>query len=535
MGSESSDSGLRTCAACGTGNSGNSRFCRGCGAVLPASSVCSTCGAAVAMGAKFCPGCGAPRDTVPSAPGPGPTTAPSVAACGACGTAYSPPATFCRQCGAPLLAAVVPPPGIAAPVAYPMRRGSRWPLYAGAVVVVALLVVLFLTGVIPGLSHDKKNQPSAVSQATVPPKAATAAPTNVAPAKATATPTPNPVWAKITPEDLLAAIFTRAELEQLINKAGDQWWPIEPHFGGPPLPDLDYPGERFYAAQQFDRVSGPGWFEVDLSMFPDAATASSTFASLLSTVDNEVTIVAGPAVADEQRYFTQTNTGDDAPNESDVRFRVGPVIARISWADKTAFQTPATMARYATSLVMKLNSLLAGHVTAPGMRPELAALLPPTVQGVGPVLGTAALAPEAWSYGRDASGQLSMPAVYSQGVLSQLAFRRYSLAADPTQVVEVTLFPFRDTASAQAFMTNEIRLEPDILQRKLDPGKTGQLTGYFLSTDGIYWLEFAVGSYAADVQCFSPYEDVTSACEAAVRQVGEAWYTRLSTVAPLTR
>lgn len=355
----------------------------------------------------------------------------------------------------------------------------------------------------------------------------------MAPAKGT--PTPNPIWAKITPEDLLAAIFTRAELEQLVNKPGDAWWASAPRFGGPPLPDPDYPGERFYAALGFDRVSGPKWFDIDLSFFPDTATASSCFAALLSTADKKATLLTGPTVADEQRYFTFTNTGEDAPNESDIRFRVGPVIARLSWGDKTGFQTPATVARYAAALGTKLNSLLAGKMVATAIRPELAALLPPTVPGVGPVLGTAAVPPEMWRSDRDASGNLSLPAIYSQEILSQLVLRRYSLAADTTQVVEVVLLPFKDAASAQSYMATQINAASRDTRRKLDSGKIGPAGVYILANDDTYRLQFAVGAYATDVSCYSPRDDVSSSCEAAVRQLGEVWYTRLTTAAPLPR
>ena len=536
MGSDPSATIGRICGACGTENSSGSRFCRGCGVALPEISVCSGCGGRMAVGAQFCPACGTP--TGAAASGADTESAPSSPVCGACGTPCAPAATFCRRCGSPLGMPVAPVSGVpfAIPIGtggasvYAARRSYRLPIIVAVLAVAALLVVLFIAGAIPGLSNEKKSQPAAVAattQATVQPGAPSAT-ASAAPRKAT----PNPLWAKITPEDLLAAAFTRSEVEQIVNKPGDQWWAGTPRFGGAPLPDPDFKGERFYANQPFDRTNGPEWLYIDLSLFPDATTASDCFSSLLSTADKGATMLSGSAIADEQRYFTFTNPGADAPNESDVRLRVGPVIALISWGDRSGFQTPATMARFAAALVPKLNSLLAGKLTAPVVRPELIALLPTAVPSVGPILGTAALPPEAWNY-RDDSGKLVQGTLYLQGGVTQLAFRRYSLAADANQVVEVTLHPFKDAASAQAYMANQIKLEPTVTQRKLDPGKTGQVSGYFLSKDDTYWLEFAVGAYSADVECFSPHSDVSSACEAAVRQVGEAWYTKLSTAAPL--
>jgi hypothetical protein len=406
------------------------------------------------------------------------------------------------------------------------------PIVVGALAAAAIPIVLFIAGVIPGLKDDKKSQPAVVA-ATVPataPAKVPSIPSSGTPAKAT----PNPVWAKITPEDLLAAALTRTDVEQLANKPGDQWWPGVPRFAGPPLIVPDYEGQRIDVTQEFERVGGPEWIWISVTLFPDNATATDCFTSLLSTVNKGDTVLAGPAVGDEQRYFTWTDSGDDAPNSSSIRFRVGPLIAQVTWGDKSSFQTPSTMARYATALLPKVNSLLGGQLAVAPIRPELTSLLPPAVSVLGPVLGTAALPPEVWRH-RDSSGKLAQSAEYSQGVLSQLALRRYSLVSDPTQVVEVMLFPFKDAASAQAYMTNQIGAAAGNTQRKLDPGKVGQVGVYVLTKDDTYRLQFAVGAFATDIECFSPYDDVSSVCETAARQVGEVWYPRLSTAAPLTR
>ena len=50
----------RTCAACGTANEEDARFCEGCGGSL--ARVCATCGVEASATARFCRGCGAPLD-----------------------------------------------------------------------------------------------------------------------------------------------------------------------------------------------------------------------------------------------------------------------------------------------------------------------------------------------------------------------------------------------------------------------------------------------------------------------------------------
>ncbi|AGB22983.1 putative ATPase [Mycobacterium sp. JS623] len=51
----------RTCAACGTPNEEDARFCEGCGASLARE--CATCGMEARASARFCRGCGAPLDS----------------------------------------------------------------------------------------------------------------------------------------------------------------------------------------------------------------------------------------------------------------------------------------------------------------------------------------------------------------------------------------------------------------------------------------------------------------------------------------
>src|SRR5262249_26470188 len=60
------------CLACGQPNLPGKRFCRHCGAALPAT--CTACGAVLSPDARFCDECGAPL----AAPAPRAAAAPSV-------------------------------------------------------------------------------------------------------------------------------------------------------------------------------------------------------------------------------------------------------------------------------------------------------------------------------------------------------------------------------------------------------------------------------------------------------------------------
>jgi ribosomal protein L40E len=51
---------MNLCAKCGAENPPGSKFCAGCGTVLPNVELCSSCGTESPAGSRFCKGCGKP-------------------------------------------------------------------------------------------------------------------------------------------------------------------------------------------------------------------------------------------------------------------------------------------------------------------------------------------------------------------------------------------------------------------------------------------------------------------------------------------
>lgn len=356
--------------------------------------------------------------------------------------------------------------------------------------------------------------------------------------------------ASITPEQLLATALSPSDLQGLFP-SDQPWWSGFPGLNVPPLrlQGGQGPGVRFYVTQEYTRLDQPNAvLEQSVAIENDSASAAADFASLLNTTDAGGTIAPGPALGDAQRYYTRMDSDParaglpDVTNESTVRVQVGPVIARLSLIESSGFETPDALARDAAPLVAKITKLLAGQLSAPAIDAGLLAALPPAVDGVGPVLGTAVLPPEAWVVADLDDPNSTDPvaeakkddATLRAGGVTQLVVRSYVLAAALDNTIDVTLFPFKDATSAASLVgeyAGQVTSNPSWSQ--LDAGQTGSASVFALLDGGYYDLEFANGSYAADISCSAPFDStlLSPSCETAVRQVAEAWYASLSALA----
>lgn len=355
--------------------------------------------------------------------------------------------------------------------------------------------------------------------------------------------------ASVTPEGLLAAMLSPADMHELFP-SDHAWWPWPPEFDVPPFrsPGAPDAGLRFYVAQDYARLDQPAAvLQQAVTLYDDSTSAAADFVNELNTSDQGGTIISGPALGDAQRYYTQVNDSaaagglPDVVDASTVRLQVGPVIVRLTLVRSDGFETPDALARDATPIVTKINLLLAGQLHAPVLSPLLLATLPPNVDGSGPALGTAGLNPEAWAVQdiEDTSGADPIAeaqrdaATLRNGGVTQLVFRRYLLSAAPDDVVEVTLFPFKDAASAASWLAvygNQVAANPSA--SRLDAGQTGS-TSIFALHDDIYELQFANGRYAVDVSCQAPFDPslLSPSCGPATRRLAEGWYSWLSTLA----
>ncbi|MBI4278715.1 MAG: hypothetical protein HY660_09685 [Armatimonadetes bacterium] len=334
---------------------------------------------------------------------------------------------------------------------------------------------------------------------------------------------------RITPEDLLAAGLTRADLKSL-GADPDKWWPEFPQFnvgiGGPILP-----GMRFYVTQTFRQVGDPARrrIEVALSLYGDTRAAGRAFPAYADhpQADKGTTTVVGPSTGDESRYFTRTT--NDGLRVTSVRFRTGPVIGRIAVLSQSEYEQGATLARYAEPVVQRIRALLRGQLKAPALPAARARLLPPaaTASGVGPVLGAAAVPMEAWAVEAGGDDALKTLALLRQIGATDSVMRRYGLRAAVGHIVEAAVFQVKDTASGAAWVDDTVRAGKESKGRFFAAGKTGKHATFLQWPNGTYEIQFAKGHVVGDVICKAPFGKTSSVCEAAVRQLGERWFAAL--------
>ncbi len=340
----------------------------------------------------------------------------------------------------------------------------------------------------------------------------------------------------IAPEDLWNAVAGLAPGSQFGAPAG-RWWPRLPEFDVPPYrgEGLPLPGQRFTVTQSYADIDAPGaGLELALTLFTDPTAASEAFAALADISDVGGVPGVAPAVGEEARAFTRTLSDNGVPvDEATIRFRVGPVVARVSWFAVSGLEpedpAPEAINGLAATVADRLGALFAGGLGGSALAPELAALLPPAVPGIGPVLAQVAIPPEAWATMDTTNDPETITSLLRNGGVRQLAFQRLALAADADQVVEVILFPFADASSSWSFLTGYlIAIAADPTSR-LDPGATGDASGFAFHDDN-YELQFVAGPYLADVSCLAPFGEVSPVCEDAVRQLGSAWFAMLQRI-----
>jgi len=151
--------------------------------------------------------------------------------------------------------------------------------------------------------------------------------------------------------------------------------------------------------------------------------------------------------------------------------------------------------------------------------------MPLPSDAVGPIVGAVIVPAESWALA-DNSGTPNAVArtLHALGADS-LGFGRALLPADPNQVVEATLFPFRDAGAASSWVKSFMS---GVGTTGLRAGATGTQSAYTSNGGKFYELQFAAGRFVGDLSCFAPYGTTTSACEAPVRQLAGAWYAALS-------
>lgn len=364
------------------------------------------------------------------------------------------------------------------------------------------------------------------------PAASVAAPPSPVPV---ASPSPAPATPDVsglTPNDLLLAGLTSDDLGDLLP--GETWWPYFPEFDVGFSPYMDRssdPSVLIFVAQGLERIdidasSTSRQIQSAMVLFEDEAAAGRGLARLIEVNDAATIAADGPSVGDESAYRTREEYDRSLtyPDTATLRFRVGPVVARIS-VRGAGLEESATLARYAGPVVERIGAMLEGSLRAEPLPVEFAQLMPPASEAVGSILGAAVVPAESWAV-VDNSGSPDFVAdkLHTLGADS-LGFGRASLAADPSHVLEATIFPFSDATSASTWVEGFLS---SVGSTGLDAGATGTQSAYTSYDGNFYELQFAAGAYVADVSCFAPYGETSAACEGPVRQLAEAWFAALS-------
>jgi hypothetical protein len=326
----------------------------------------------------------------------------------------------------------------------------------------------------------------------------------------------------LTPEDVLAATLRPGDVHRFLPH-GASWWSMLPEFNDGGFDPA--PGKRFWVVQSYElvaggRVAGPH-IQAPLTLYATEADAARDFAAMAKTKDASGTPASGPGVGDESRYLTRP--ADDKLIEAALRFRVGPVLGRVSVFDSRPSAT-ASLARYAAPVVARVRALLAGTLKGTAIPADLARRLPPTFADL-PVAGSAVVPAEDWAVVDDSGQPEKVRALLRRNGAGSLAFRRYDVGSSDGQVIEVTLFPF---ASGKAATTWAHRFLAEVGDGGLDPGRTGPLSAFTSNGGKFYELQFAEGRFVADISCFAPFGETSRACEWRVRTLGQLWYPILA-------
>lgn len=338
--------------------------------------------------------------------------------------------------------------------------------------------------------------------------------------------------AELAPNDLLAVLNPDDVKAAFIEP--ETWWPMLPEFnvGFEPAPE-PIEGDRFWVTQSYEQVGAlsRGRVETTLILFGDEAAAQAGFAAMRAIDGAARTVTAGPTAGDESRYFTHEATADELdegalPYETMLRYRVGPLVGRISVFTELGYEQVETLASYFAPIERRAKALLAGDLTAEDLPEAIAALLPAAAASpVGSVFGSAVRLAEAWALvdtSRDPEAVLE--ALHSSGV-ARLGLRRYGLEGEPDLVVEATVYQMNTAADAAAWVRQFVQTAEDV--GTLDAGATGDLSAYTSYGGEFYELQFAKGPVVGDVVCFAPFGETTAACEEPLRTFAERWYEEL--------
>jgi hypothetical protein len=325
--------------------------------------------------------------------------------------------------------------------------------------------------------------------------------------------------APVTAESLLAAVVPWSTVQQV---AGPDWWPQLPQFDVPPIyhdPAASQPS--LVVTQWFVQVGSDAAVLTKLLAYPTRARAR--YCDVL--VDTYGTGNTRAPLVGESHLFWAVREPDGA-RTTVLCFTRGAVVAELKVYGQ--WWTAARVVRLARPIDERLRALQEGRLVAPAVTSSDLAVLPAGSAAPGAVLGTVALRPEAWA-ALSTTASPSPQAILAQlrrGGVQTLPFRRYQLRTQAENVVEVTLFAFKNAQGAARWFDTLATAAENGTKLSLDA--TGARSGFWQFED-YFALDFVAGRFLADVTCRAPYgPEPSGTCVAAMQKLAARWYAQLS-------
>ncbi len=338
--------------------------------------------------------------------------------------------------------------------------------------------------------------------------------------------------ASLSGEELLAALLSPAEIQQVVTAPSAEWWGNMPEvFAGTARPDTSLPGESIFVARRYAPPSLPDgtWVEATLVTFSDDKAAHDAFVKIAATSDKNGVTIAGETsdAVDELRYFTLEELG--RVKTTTLRYRVGAVLGRITLSLPKVKEQEKLLAALGKLAVPHVYDLLSGKLTAAELPTEKTKLLPPDAAAakIGPVISTYTATTEAWAL-YDATGKASdVNKALQDGGVKEVVTRRYAITTLPSHALEASYLRFADAAGASAWVQRSINSS----SKGLALSKEIPQPSFFMLTkadgfSGVYQYQFCKGNIVADLTAWNVKggdAQTDANCEVVLRTLAEEW------------
>ena len=326
----------------------------------------------------------------------------------------------------------------------------------------------------------------------------------------------------LAPEDLLAAVPALADVPGVVAIPADYWPEFPQCYPAAGDPDAR-PGERLYVAQSFLKFNDQDHsrLEVTVRLFNTPKQAHRAFVDGASREVQEATVLKGPRLGDERRYFSVSARS----GQTTMRYRVGPMMGRVTLLSPGAPPALDAVTKFGAALTAKLQEVLDGKLAAPNLPADFAQLMPPAAVAteVGPVLLSVVVPLESFALPSADMKPVAVRDMLKAGGVTNLYFRIYGVSALPGQFLAATAFRFTDPQVASDWLWTFIRSEA-AHGPVYDPGDTGILHAFTRVEDGNIELQFAKGRLVGDVSGVAPWAGLNPKLQPLVRKTAELWW-----------